>query len=320
MIGNPRMIKDRLRLALCSGVFVLAFSLPGGQILAQDSLEDVLGPAPQGFEDSAELVDVFEQAITSGDVEATLQLLGLDPAAAADTDDFDERFATVSGLVAEQVIVQQVGPDRLILLLGREVWPFPFPIVMTDGTWAFNTAEGLEEVVNRRVGENEIHAIATAREYVNAQERYRAFDWDGDGVVEYAQRLVSSPENYDGLYWPSAPGIPDSPGGAFIDEGEVDDAKAGDGYFGYRFRILTGQGDNIAGGAHDYVINGNMIAGFGLIAWPVTYGQTGVQTFVVNQYGTVYEKDLGEETGTLVPDIQLFDPDESWELVTEVTN
>lgn len=318
MIGYHNI--SRIRLPLRASLLALALGLAASHAQAQGSLDRVLGQPPQGYDDPTELVEVFEQTLAAGDVAAALRLLGLDPVAAADTDDFDERFASVAEMAADQVVVSQLAPDRLVLLLGREVWPFPFPIVMTDGTWTFSTEEGLEEVVNRRVGENEIHAIATAREYVNAQELYRTFDWDGDGVVEYAQQLVSSPEDFDGLYWPSAPGVPASPAGAFIDEGEVGDAEAGDGYFGYRFRILTGQGSNIAGGAYDYVINGNMIAGFGLIAWPVTYGETGVQTFVVNQYGTVYEKDFGEDTEASVADIVLFDPDESWDLVTEVTN
>ncbi len=207
--------------------------------------------------------------------------------------------------------------DRRVLNIGDELWPLPFPITKgEDGKWAFDTYAGIEEVINRRVGENEIEAIATARSYVEAQQDYASADRDGDGVLEYAQKLLSSEGQTDGLYWPR-PGEGDSPAGSFVDQAALEKVKEDKGYFGYRFRILTGQGDNIAGGKHDYVINGNMIAGFGLIAWPVKYGETGVRTFAVSQHGIVYEADLGEDTEKVVEGITSFDPDDSWEVVGE---
>ncbi len=166
-----------------------------------------------------------------------------------------------------------------------------------DGKWYFDTYAGLEEIVNRRVGENELEAISTARAYVDAQQDYAEADHDGDGVLEYAQKLISTEGETDGLYWPTDDVNGESPAGDGIDLAELDKSKAGEGYFGYKFRILTGQGDNIAGGAYDYVINGNMIAGFALIAWPAKYGETGVKTFAVNQHGVVYETDLGRSDG-----------------------
>ena len=278
-----------------------------------------VGAEPPEFDEPAGLVAAFELALQDGDVEATVELLGLDLEATLRSDGFERQFERVRAAAAERVTTRQIGEDRLILVLGSDVWSFPFPVVQQDGQWAFDTVAGLDEVINRRVGENEIQAITTARNYVTAQEIYRETDWDADGVVEYAQNLISSPGTFDGLYWPSGDRVPASPAGAYIEEGAIpDDARSG--YFGYRFRILTGQGDNIAGGAYDYIINGNMIAGFGLIAWPVEYGVTGINTFVVNQYGTVYEADLGEDTATAVGAITLFDPDDSWTLVTEVTN
>ncbi len=146
--------------------------------------------------------------------------------------------------------------------------------------------------MNRRVGENELQAIETMRAYVDAQEDYASQDRDDDGVKEFAQKLVSSKGTTDGLYWPTDDVNGESPAGD-LDQSELDDATKGEGYFGYKFKILTGQGDQIAGGAYDYVINGNMIAGFGLIGWPAKYGETGVKTFVVNQHGIVYDIDLG---------------------------
>lgn len=191
---------SRIRLPLRASLLALALGLAASQAQAQGSLDRVLGQPPQGYDDPTELVEVFEQTLAAGDVAAALRLLGLDPVAAADTDDFDERFASVAEMAADQVVVSQLAPDRLVLLLGREVWPFPFPIVMTDGTWTFSTEEGLEEVVNRRVGENEIHAIATAREYVNAQELYRTFDWRSPDQKRAVGRL-----DYAVRYQPGSP-------------------------------------------------------------------------------------------------------------------
>ncbi len=212
------------------------------------------------------------------------------------------------------MLLEQDG-NRAILVLGDQLWPLPFPLSKAaDGKWAFDTTAGFEEIINRRVGENELEALATAKAYVDAQADYAAEDRDGDGVLEYAQKLVSSEGATDGLYWPLEQGDGDSPAGSFVDQAAYDKAKLGEGYFGYHFRILRGQGNNIAGGRYDYVINGNMIAGFALIAWPVEYAETGVSTFVVNQAGVVYEKDLGPETEKIVSETYRFNPDKTWEI------
>jgi hypothetical protein len=184
---------------------------------------------------------------------------------------------------AKSIGVKQVDPDRVMLLLGDQLWPFPFPAVRKDGKWSFVAVDGLEEVINRRIGENELTTIANLREIVEAQERYRATDWDQDGVDEYAQKLISSPGKYDGLYWQLGDGVPESPIGPGL----------------------------------SYVINGNMIAGFGVIATPAIYDRTGVMTFVVNQHGTIYQKDLGPDTAKAAATIKSFNPDDSWELVTD---
>ena len=202
--------------------------------------------------------------------------------------------------------------------IGEKLWPLPFPVVKgSDGKWSFDTYAGLEEIINRRVGENELEAIATAKAYVDAQHDYAQADHDGDGVLEYAQKLISSEGATDGLYWPTDDVNGPSPAGDGIDLAELDKSKAGEGYFGYKFRILTGQGDNIAGGDYDFVINGNMIAGFALIAWPAKYGETGVNTFVVSHHGTVFETDLGEATDQIVKYIDSFNPDDTWNVVDD---
>lgn len=194
-----------------------------------------------------------------------------------------------------------------------------FPLVKNtgDGKWAFDTQAGVQEIANRRVGENELEAIKTARLYVEAQRDYASEDHDGDGVLEYARKLISSPGKTDGLYWPAEQGDGDSPVGPNIDPGALDKAEAGKGYFGYRFRILERQGSNIAGGSYGYVINGHMIAGFGLIAWPVEYGRTGIATFMINQSGVLYEKDLGPRTAEIASKIHSFNPGSSWRVVPE---
>ena len=288
---------------------------------AEDPFDRFIAETEETFDNPTAVVDAFKARLAADDKEGVLKLLGLDPAAVAASEGLAERFNEIRDMAAVLLTVQEPAPDRRILLIGREVWPFPFPIVLDDGKWSFDTAAGLDEIINRRIGENELNAIATARAYVIAQEAYKASDWDGDGVSEYAQKLISTSGTYDGLYWPSGDGVPDSPAGAYVEQAEAEQGKkvGGDGYFGYHFRILKGQGDNIAGGKYDYVINGNMIAGFGLIAWPAKYDNTGVNTFVVNQYGTVYQKDLGPDTEALVEKIRRFNPDDSWSVVTEVT-
>jgi hypothetical protein len=182
-------------------------------------------------------------------------------------------------------------------------------LVETDGAWRFDTAEGIEEIINRRVGRNELAAIALARAYVDAQIEYARADRDGDGVLEYAQRLASTPGQRDGLYWEDVEGDELSPFGPLVKGAEsyLETKQPGDPLRGYYFKILTKQGENPPGRRHDYVIGGNMIAGFGLVAYPADYGNTGAMTFVVSHRGQVHEKDLGPFTG-----MPAYDPDDSW--------
>ena len=245
--------------AAAAGLVLVALATPP-LARAQDAnpWDRFVGAEAPGYPDPDALVGVFTDLLAAGDIDGTLAMLGLTPEART-SDNFDEDFAMVASFAqAEKVALRDLDADRKILLLGRDVWPFPFPIVHTGGSWMFDTVAGLDEIINRRIGENEIQAIATERDYVSAQEVYWQTDWDEDGVVEYAQRLISTPETFDGLYWPSGDGVPASPAGAYIEEAALP-GEDSDGYFGYRFRILKGQGSNIAGGAYDYVINGNMI-------------------------------------------------------------
>jgi len=189
--------------------------------------------------------------------------------------------------------------------------------VKTNGQWYFDTVAGEEELVNRRVGRNELETLEAIRTYVAAQREYAIADRDGDEVLEFAQKFASSAGKKDGLYWSPELDGSISPLGPLVAEASaVGYKKKNDGerqsFHGYFFRILTKQGKNAPGGAYDYVINGNMIGGFGLIAWPAEYDETGVMTFMVNQQGRVYQKDLGEKTSEVVASINAYDPDKTW--------
>jgi hypothetical protein len=271
---------------------------------------------PPAFDTPDAALDAFKAAVQTDGVEAVATLLGLDAAKLKADENTEETLAAIKEGAAKQLILGGDG-DRRSVQIGEKLWPLPFPVVKgDDGKWGFDTYDGLAEIVNRRVGENELQAIETMRAYVDAQEDYASEDRDEDGVEEFAQKLVSGEGLTDGLYWPTDDVNGTSPAGA-LDQSELDDAAKGEGYFGYKYKILTGQGDKIAGGAYDYVINGNMIAGFGLIAWPSKYGETGVKTFAVNQRGIIYETDLGPTTETIVKYIDRFNPEDTWEVISD---
>jgi hypothetical protein len=288
------------------------------QVKPAENIEDYAAQEdPPVFDDPAKAVEALKSALAADDFDGVAKLLGLDAAKLRTGENAMETFAQIREGAARNIRVRDLE-GRKIIEIGDRLWPLPFPITKgEDGKWAFDTYVGLEEIVNRRVGENELEAIETVRAYVEAQKDYAAEDRDADGVLEYAQKLISSPGATDGLYWPADQGTGESPVGDAINEAALEKAKAGEGYFGYRYRILTSQGDNIAGGRYDYVINDNMIAGFALIAWPVTYAETGVKTLLVNQQGIVYERDLGASTDQIVPFIDRFDPDDTWTVVKD---
>jgi hypothetical protein len=216
-------------------------------------------------------------------------------------------------------------PDRTILDVGKDNWPLPIPIVQTDGRWHFDTAAGAQELIDRRIGRDEIAAIRTSLTYVDAQKAFFALAQQVEGTGFYAQRLVSSPGRHDGLYWIPEDGEDESPLAALVaqaqEEGYPGELSSGkpQPYFGYYFRILTGQGPDSAEGAMNYITSGGeMTKGFALIAWPASYGTSGITTFIVNQDGTVFQKDLGPSTAATVGTIRLFNPDISWARVDVV--
>jgi len=310
---------------LATSLLALALATAPAQAQQQSTLTDfVAADDPPLFDAAAGAVDAFKAALAANDLDALARLLGLDPLKLKGAEGVADSLTQMREGAAVQVRVDDRG-DQQFIELGKQLWPVPFPIVKgDDGKWAFDTIAGIEEIVNRRVGENEIEALATAHAYVEAQQDYFSADRDGDGVEEYAQKLISTPGTTDGLYWPADQGDGDSPAAAIPDEGRLDEAKAqlekarnDEGYYGYRFRILTGQGDHVVGGRYDYTINDNMIAGFALVAWPVSYAETGVKTFIVSKDGIVYEADLGPDTEAKAKAIASFDPDDSWEISSD---
>ena len=207
---------------------------------------------------------------------------------------------------------------KVILHVGNGDWPFPIPVVKRGEYWLFDTMAGREEILNRRIGRNELNAIQVCMAYVDAQREYVLKDRDGDKLLEYAQKFVSDKGKKNGLYWEAKEGEPQSPLGPLMAKATKEGytgKKSGEKrspYHGYYYKILKAQGKNAPGGEYDYVVNGKMIGGFALVAYPAEYGNSGIMTFIVNQGGVVYEKDLGKETEKIATAMKKFDPDKTW--------
>lgn len=259
-------------------------------------------------------------AAKTGDTKALLAILGADAKSIVSSGDAvadkagRERFVQY---YEEANKLEKAGDDKLILSIGKDNWPFPIPIVKDAAGWRFDTRAGKEEILNRRIGRNELSTIQTVLAYVDAQREYYLRDPQKSKLLSYAQKFVSSPGKRDGLYFQTKADEPPSPLGPLFEAAKAEGyAKGKDGkpiaYHGYHHRILKAQGPDAPGGAYDYVAQGKMIGGFGLIAWPATYGNSGVMTFIVNHDGVVYQKDLGPNTAATVQKITKFNPDKTW--------
>jgi hypothetical protein len=209
--------------------------------------------------------------------------------------------------------------SKCVLEVGDKSWPFPIPVIKQDGKWYFDTEAGKDEILNRRIGENELSTLQVVRGYVEAQREYATKDRDGKEVLKFAQKIISSPGLKDGLYWPPELDGEISPLGPLAADAAAEGYSKTPGnsnerqpFHGYFYKILTRQGKHAPGGKYDYVINGNMIAGFALVAWPAEYGESGVMTFIVNQQGRVYQKDLGPQTAKAAGAMRAYDPDKTW--------
>ncbi len=214
----------------------------------------------------------------------------------------------------------QGGGGRVILYVGQDDFPFAIPLVPDGPVWRFDTKAGVEEIVNRRVGKNELEAIQVCLAYVDAQREYYSEDRNADGVREHAQRFTSSPGKREGLFWETKPGEKPSPLGVLVAQARAEGyGKAGRGapvpYHGYYYRILTAQGPDAPDGAYDYMAHGRMIGGFALVAFPAQYGVSGVMTFIVNHEGVVYQRDLGPDTTAIARGMKVFNPDATWKKV-----
>jgi Protein of unknown function (DUF2950) len=292
-------------------IAVIAFSLP---VSAQDakqekfkSPEDAFGALIEAAKtnDTVGLMAIFgpqgKYIISSGDAVADRNAR--------------KRFVEAAG---ETVKFSKLDDNTVLAVIGKDACSFPIPIVRSGQEWVFSTDDGKQEIINRRIGKNELSTIEVSLSYVDAQREYASKDRDGNGAVQYAQRFMSHEGKKDGLYWKASAGEESSPLGPLVaqatDEGYTA-RKPGEKhkpYHGYYFNILKSQGSKAPGGELDYIVNGKMTAGFGLLAYPAEYGASGVMTFMVNQQGIVYEKDLGPKTEEIAKAVKKYDPDETW--------
>ena len=218
--------------------------------------------------------------------------------------------------------LEQEDKGRAVLLVGGKDYPFPIPIVRRGDTWLFDTQAGMEEILNRRIGRNELHTIEVMRAYTDAQREYACMKPNGC-CPQFAQKFASSEGKKDGLYWEAGEGEAESPFGPLIaratEEGYAGklDQDPPESFHGYYFKILKAQGEHAKGGAFDYVADGKMVLGFALVAYPAKYGASGIMTFIVNQEGMIYEKDLREDTATVASAMTTFNPDDTWKIYKE---
>jgi len=245
------------------------------------------------------------------------RIFGKDGAALLKSGDADrdaENLDTFNAAAAAHAELLDGPNGTKVLTVGKNGWTLPVPLVKADAGWRFDAARGKEEITDRRIGFNELSAIAACRAYVEAQDEYYRLNPEGLGFRSYAVRIISTPGARDGLYWPSETQADISPLDGLIEDARLAGRSGAnpEPYNGYNFRILKAQGASAPGGAHDYLINGHMIAGHALLAWPATYGDTGVKTFVCGQDGVVFQKDLGPSTAALASAMTRYDPDPSW--------
>jgi len=273
----------------------------------------------KSFETPQQAADSLIQAAGNYDVSALVAIFGpegKDFVSSADPVQ-DKNLVTKFAAKAREKHFVTIDPKtkaRAVLMIGNDDWPFPVPIVKKQGKWHFDSNQGRQEILLRRIGANELDAIQICRGFVEAQKEYASEIHDNSGVNQYAQKIISTPGKQDGLYWQNADGTSGGPIGEAvaraIQEGYVPGKTSG--YHGYYFKVLKGQGPAARLGQLDYVINGAMIGGFALVAFPADYRVTGVKTFMVSYDGVVYEKDLGPDTLNLAKNIERYNPDKTW--------
>jgi hypothetical protein len=289
-----------------------------GLVLGATLLEAAPKNGQRTFATPLEVVQATIEAAEHNDTAALLQLFGpegkdfVESGDPAEDKDLRAEFAR-SAHEKLQIDQDHLTPDRATFTVGEQEWPFPVPLIRTNGKWQLDSSSGRFEILARRIGRNELNAMEVCRGYAEAQLEYAQGARDGDRLLKYAQKISSTPGKQDGLY---AEGIRDSMvSRAFAEAAAADVANGGkrsEPYHGYYFRVLKSQGPDAGGGAFDYVVNDKMIGGFALVAWPAEYGVSGIRTLIINHEGVVYEKDLGAGTALQARQMTRFNPDRSW--------
>ncbi len=278
--------------------------------------------AQQSFPTVKAAVQALARAAKADDVPALLSIFGPagkelvssgDPVA-----DKNDR-ARFSKSYEQQHQLIRDAPDRFVLVVGSSGWRLPVPIVKDSNGWSFDSAAGKQEVLYRRIGQNELDATRVCRAVIDAERAYFHSGHDGNPPGVFTKKLRSDSGTQNGLYWDSKEGESESPGGPLLAEAAGEGYELGVGkhqpFYGYLYRILSAQGPHARGGARDYIVDGKMSRGYALVAYPAEYRSTGVMTFIVNQRGVVYQKDLGPDTTAAAKAIAAFDPDSSWKIV-----
>jgi hypothetical protein len=292
-------------------LFACGFALLSAAAIAQDK------PLKQKtFATPEEAAAALVAATKAQDRKAQLAILGSDARPLLQSGDAvadKSAGARFVSLYEAANKMEKSGDAKAVLAIGKDAWPFPIPIVKAGETWRFDSAAGKEELLNRRIGGNELNTMQAALAYADAQRDYYLQNPQKDKLLQYAQKFSSTQGKRDGLYYPTKAGEPRSPLGPLFDKAKAAGyEKAGGGYHGYRYKILKAQGADAKGGAYSYVAQGKMIGGYALVAWPVTYGNSGVMTFMISHEGAVYEKDLGTGTAALAEKMTKFNPDKTW--------
>lgn len=315
-------------MTLKHSIQTIAVALTLAALLPAHAAEKAPAPAKTAQKTYAapeEAAKALADAIRADDMKALLAVVGPDArgwlSSGDDVADREGRKRFVAAYDRKHAI-SRAADDKVFLTVGEDDWPFPAPLLRQAKGWAFDAQAGREEIINRRIGRNELDTIQTLLAIVDAQREYAGADPDRNGFHDYARRFRSSPGKKDGLFWPTAAGEPNSPLGSLIavaaregyGQGKADDGKPG-AYHGYRYRILTAQGRNAPGGAYSYLVKERLIGGFAVVAYPVQHGSSGVMTFIVNHDGVVYQKNLGPGTEGAASKMRSYDPDASWKAV-----
>ena len=325
-------MKSKLKIMTSSKILLIASAISSSCLLglalhaAAPSKTDASAasqPAQKQFDTPKQAADALIQVASNFDVAAAKEILGPDSediVASEDPVQDKNRAAEFAAKAKEKMSIQidKKNPNRAIIVVGNDDFPLPIPLVKRNGKWSFDTKVGREEILNRRVGANELNAIAICRGFVEAQHEYAMEKHDGSKVNQYAQRVLSTPGKHDGLAWQNPDGTWGGPVGEEVAKAleEGYSAQAGKPYHGYHFKVLKGQGPAAAMGEMDFMVGGTMIGGFALAAAPAEYRVTGVMTFIVGPDGVVYEKDLGPDTLKTFQSMDKYNPDKTWK-VTE---